>query len=175
MNALPIDIPRGTRYGRATQLASSRGSGGRVPMRRPVEVAQLPDPVRASVQPHTQQYAVVLPPVPPPSRSGFRIIPQAMAEPVPVHHGGSANGQWAIQVGAYSSERLANVALGSAREHAPGELSVARTSVSGVHQPRGHLYRARLTGLSREAAVQACQRLAHGRTSCMVLSPESQL
>jgi len=37
------------------------------------------------------------------------------------------------------------------------------------------LYRARWTGLSRDAAVQACQRLAHGRTSsCMVVSPESQ-
>src|SRR5262249_55235120 len=28
MNALPIDIPKGTRYGRAIQLASNRGSGG---------------------------------------------------------------------------------------------------------------------------------------------------
>ena len=175
MNALPIDIPRGTRYGRATQLASSRGGGGRVPTRGPVEVAQLPEPVRAGAQPHTQQYAVVLPPVPPPSRGGFRIIPQAMAEPVPMRHGGSAAGQWAIQVGAYSNEHLAHAALGTAREHAPGELAVAHTSVSGVHQSHGQLYRARLTGLSRDAAVQACQRLAHGRTSCMVLSPESQL
>ena len=48
MNALPIDIPRGTRYGRATQLASSRGGGGRAPMRGPVEVAQLPEPPRPS-------------------------------------------------------------------------------------------------------------------------------
>jgi hypothetical protein len=47
--------------------------------------------------------------------------------------------------------------------------------VSGVRQSHGQLYRARLTGLSREAAIQACQRLAHGRTNCMVLSPESQL
>ena len=65
--------------------------------------------------------------------------------------------------------------LGTAREHAPTELAVAHTSVSGVHQGRAQLYRARWTGLSREAAVQACQRLAHGRTSCMVVSPESQL
>jgi cell division septation protein DedD len=173
MNALPIDIPRGTRYGRSTQLASGHGGGGRVPARAPVEVAQLPEP-RETAQPQTQRYAMVLPPTPPPSRGGFRIIPQAVAEPVPMHRGGSPTGQWAVQVGAYSNEHLAQAALGTAREHAP-ELAVAHTSVSGVRQPHGQLYRARLTGLSREAAIQACQRLAHGRTSCMVLSPESQL
>jgi hypothetical protein len=42
-----------------------------------------------------------------------------------------------------------------------------------VHQGHTVLYRARLVGLSREAAVQACGHLAHGRTSCMVLSPEA--
>jgi len=174
MNALPIEIPRGTRYGRTTQYAS-RGGSGRAPRGGAVEVAQLPEPVRETAQPRSQQYAMVLPPSAPPSRGGFRIIPQANAEPVPMRHTGAATGQWAIQVGAYSSERLAHVALTTAREHASTELAVARTSVSGVHQQRGQLYRARLTGLSRDAAVQACQRLAHGRTSCMVLSPESQL
>jgi hypothetical protein len=91
-----------------------------------------------------------------------------------MRRGGPPTGQWAIQVGAYSNEHQAHAALGMAREHAP-ELAIAHTSVSGVHQGRGLLYRARWTGLSREAAVQACGRLTHGRTSCMVLSPESQL
>ena len=49
MNALPIDIPPGTRYGRAIQLASSRGGGGHVPARGPVQVAQLAEQPRASV------------------------------------------------------------------------------------------------------------------------------
>lgn len=173
MNALPIDIPPGTRYGRATQLASSRGRGGRAPMRGPVQVAQLAEPTRGSSQPHTQQYALVLPPSPPPSRGGFRIVPQAVAEPVPLRRGGPPAGQWAIQVGAYSNERQAHAALGTAREHAGSEVAVAHTVVSGVHQGHTVLYRARLVGLSREAAVQACGHLAHGRTSCMVLSPEA--
>ncbi|HEY2620426.1 MAG TPA: lytic transglycosylase domain-containing protein [Acetobacteraceae bacterium] len=172
MNALPIEIPRGTRYGRAVQLASSHG-GGRAPARGPVEVAQLPEPPRSRAEPLPQQYALATPP--PPPRGGFRLIQQAVAEPIPMRHGGSSNGHWAIQVGAYSSESMAHAALGTAREHAPTELAVAHTSVSGVHQGRGQLYRARWTGLSREAAMQACQRLAHGRTSCMVVSPESQL
>jgi hypothetical protein len=31
-----------------------------------------------------------------------------------------------------------------------------------------------MTGLSRDAAVQACERLARGRNGCIVLSPDSQ-
>jgi hypothetical protein len=88
---------------------------------------------------------------------------------------GPPTGQWAIQVGAYSNESMARAALGTAREHASAELTVAHPLVSGVHQGHTQLYRARLTGLSRNAAMQACERLTHGRNSCMVLSPEAQL
>ena len=92
-----------------------------------------------------------------------------------MHRGGSPTGAWAIQVGAYSNEGLAAAPSASAREHAAAELAVAHSACPGVHQSRGVLYRARLTGLSRESAVQACERLAHGRANCMVLSPDSQL
>ncbi len=174
MNALPIDIPPGPRYGRAIQLASNRGNGGREPMREPVRFAQLPEPPRPTFQPAAQQYAMVLPP-PLPPRGGFRLIQQAVAEPLPMRHGGSLTGAWAIQVGAYSNEGLARSAIATARERAATELAVSHVVVSGVHEQHGLLYRARLIGLSREAAVQACERLAHGHGSCMVLSPESQL
>jgi soluble lytic murein transglycosylase-like protein len=175
MNALPIDIPPGTRYGRAVQLASSRGSGGRVPARGPIETASLSEPPRSAVQPLPQQYALVEPPTPP-QHSRFHLVSQAVAaEAVPIHHGGVATGQWAIQVGAYSNEGLARAAVVTARQHAHEELVVAHEFVSGVHQGRAVLYRARLTGLSRDTAVQACGRLAHTRTSCIVLSPDSQL
>ena len=169
MNALPVDIPPGTRYGHPVQLANNRSGGGRVAARGAVQVAQLPELPRSSSP--QQQYAFAVPPSP---RGGFRFIPQAVAEPVPFHRGGPSAGRWAIQVGAYSNEHLAHAALGTAREHAPGELAIAHTSVSGVHQGHALLYRARWTGLSRDAAVQACERLAHGRTKCMVLSPEAQ-
>src|ERR1700760_4001854 len=86
MNALPIDIPRGTRYGRATQYAS-RSGGGRAPRGGPIEVAQLAEPARESPPPPSQQYALGSPP-PPPSHGGFRIIPQANAEPIPMRHTG---------------------------------------------------------------------------------------
>jgi len=174
MNTLPIEIPRGPRYGRAVQLASNNGGGGRVPMRGPVQVAQLPEPPRPVYQLAPQQYALSSPPPAPPQHGGFRLIQQAVAEPVPMRHTGAMTGQWGVQVGAYSNEGLARSAVGTAREHARVELAVAHVSIAGVHQSRGTLYRARRTGLSRDAAVQACERLAHTRTSCMVLSPDSQ-
>src|SRR5215469_15006937 len=163
MNALPIDIPPGTRYGRAVQLASSRGSGGRLPARTPVQTAALAEPPRATSQVQQAQYALVAPPTPP--RGRFHIIsPAVAAESVPLRRGGSPSGEWAIQVGAYSSEGLAHAAVLTARQHAHEELAVAHVFVAGVHQGRATLYRARLTGLSREAAVGACQRLSHSRT-----------
>jgi cell division protein FtsN len=91
-----------------------------------------------------------------------------------VRHAGPVSGQWAIQVGAYSNATQAHAALGSARQHARGALADARSNVSTVHQARHVLYRARMTGLSRDAAVQACERLARGRNGCIVLSPDSQ-
>ena len=105
----------------------------------------------------------------------MEIAAAVAAEAVPLRRGGGGNGEWAIQVGAYSSEGLAHAAVVTARQHAHEELAVAHVFVAGVHQGRATLYRARLTGLSREAAMGACQRLSHSRTSCMVLSPDSQL
>jgi len=183
MNTLPVNIPPGTRYGRATQLASSAGSGGggRVPMRGPIEVAQLPEPPMPSGRPAARQFAsLVQPPVPEPpahSRGGFRLISQAnAADAVPARRGGPvAAGQWAVQVGAFSNEAQARSALGTARDHARLELAIAHHQVGTVRQGRGTLWRARMTGLSRETAMQACEKLVRGHMGCIVLSPESQL
>ena len=131
MNALPIDIPPGPRYGRAIQLASNRGNGGREPMREPIRFAQLPEPPRPTFQPATQQYAMVLPPPAPPPRGGFRLIQQAVAEPLPMRHGGSLTGAWAIQVGAYSNEGLARSAS-PPRVSAPQRNWRSRTSSSAA-------------------------------------------
>jgi hypothetical protein len=44
--------------------------------------------------------------------------------------------------------------------------------VASVRQHGGTLYRARLGGLSHEAASRACERLSRARTNCIVVSPE---
>jgi len=81
----------------------------------------------------------------------------------------AAAGGWAIQVGAFASENLARNAAGQAR----GSAGNGRVAVVPVSQGRNTLYRARLTGMSRDAAQNACDRLK-SRGGCMVISPDAQ-
>lgn len=162
----------------------------------PVQVARLAEPP-ARVAPPRVQYAqapaqtqarMPLPPEPPrqyasmpfsppPRPLAFSLVSRAYAEPIGSHHGGAtggAAGGWAVQVGAFANEHLASAATQSARGQAREVLAYAHTVVAGVRQPGGVLYRARLTGLSRDAAAHACERLARNRTSCMIVSPDAQ-
>jgi cell division septation protein DedD len=175
MNALPMNIPPGKRYSRPVMLAGAKpGGGGRVPKRAPVEVAQLPEPPRRGGM-VPQQYALVSPPPAPPQHGGFRLIAAAnAADAAPARHGPAETGDWAIQLGAFSNQGQAHSALLMAQGHAHVELAVAHPYVASVHQGRTVLWRARMTGMSRETAVQACERITHGRSSCIVLSPDSQ-
>ncbi|QHC35321.1 lytic transglycosylase domain-containing protein [Komagataeibacter xylinus] len=74
---------------------------------------------------------------------------------------------WSVQVGAYGSAGQAEQAAGQAR--AKVSLSGVHTQVASVASGRGHVYRARLTGLSHDAAQQLCQRL--GGSGCQILPP----
>lgn len=208
MNTLPTNIPAGLRYGRggAVQLAAvtagsgtvSTGGFGRVAERRPVEVAQMPEPPRPVANPRPQQFAgIIMPPTPPlvPNQmanfpaasaptpamppqnqgSGLRLIAPAMAaDASAARRGGSTTGQWAIQVGAFSNQDQANSALNQARGQARSELSSGKAFVGSVKQKNGFLYRARMTGLSKDTAVQACEKIARNRMNCIVLSPDAQ-
>jgi hypothetical protein len=46
----------------------------------------------------------------------------------------------------------------------------AKSVVGATHQASNTLYRARVVGLSHEAALQACQKIG----KCIVLSPDAQ-
>jgi cell division septation protein DedD len=180
-NVLPVNIPPGKRYGRPIMLAGAKSNtgGGRVPKHAPVEVAQLPEPPRR-LTPSGQQVALVEPPAPPPAghdglRGGFRLVGTAnAADAAPAHRGPVASGQWAIQIGAYANQTQARVALAAAQNHAHVELAVAHPYVATVHQGKSVLWRARMTGMSRDTAVGACERIMHAHTSCIVLSPDAQ-
>ncbi len=149
-----------------------------VPAPRPVQVAQAPrSPMVVPPEPPRQYAAVQAPFGPAPRPLGFSLISHANAEPIFPHHTGqltSVAGNWAVQVGAFANEGLASAATQSARGQAREVLAYAHTVVAGVRQPGGVLYRARLTGLSHDAASQACERLQRSRTKCMVVSPDAQ-
>ncbi len=146
----------------------------------PVQVAALPEP--PAYAPPTYAPPTYTHPAAPPQavsgyaasrhEGGFHLVSPATAASAPAYRG--TPGQWAIQVGAFGNEGLARIAVGSAREQAGSVLSNARPAVAGVREPHGRLYRARLEGLSRDTATQACERLSRSRTSCIVLSPDAQ-
>ncbi|EUK19180.1 murein transglycosylase [Commensalibacter papalotli (ex Servin-Garciduenas et al. 2014)] len=77
----------------------------------------------------------------------------------------SAAGGWGIQVGAFASSSQAQSAAGQAKNKA--SLHVGSQQVQAVTVGKNKLYRARVTGLSKDAAQNACQKLS----SCMLLSP----
>ena len=174
MNQLPMNIPAGPRYprrgyGQAMMVADNRGRRGKSGYGRTyVQTASLPVPP-AALSPPPEQVAQLY--APQAKSRGFHLIGRAMADTLPERSGGPATGGWAIQVGAFASEGLARSAAGSARAQ-DRELAVAQPVVGMVHQARGTLYRARLIGLSRNTAEQACGHLAHGH--CLVLSPAAQ-
>ena len=171
MNDLPINIPAGPRYPR------SRGSSAPVALaenrrapngRERVQYASLPPPRYAlapapAVSPRVELASVQRP------ASGFHLMSQANAEPVPMRRGGSSTGNWGIQVGAFANQGQAQSAAESARGSA-AVLASARSTVGTVKQGSATLYRARVTGLSREAAAAACERLS--RKGCIVVSPD---
>lgn len=167
MNQLPEQIPPGLRYGRV-QLASSRQPTRHARTR----LASLPEPPRREARPGGRLELASSTAPEHAHRAGFRLITHAYAEPAPPREEGAQG--WAVQVGAFGRAGEAQAAISLAKAEAHGQLGRAHPMVASVHQTHAVLWRARLTGLSREAALKACASLSHSRKSCIVLSPESQ-
>jgi D-alanyl-D-alanine carboxypeptidase len=77
---------------------------------------------------------------------------------------------WAIQVGSFASERAAREAASSARRAADdGEARVEAVGTRGRTT-----WRAQVFGLTAAEAQSACSVLAHRRTPCIVLRPDTR-
>ncbi|RFD20921.1 murein transglycosylase [Komagataeibacter melaceti] len=98
-------------------------------------------------------------------RSGIAPMAPAAGQPGVISMAGGHD--WSVQVGAFGSAGQAEQAAGQAR--AKVSVSGVRTQVASVASHHGHVYRARLTGLSHEAAQKVCQRLGGG--GCQILPP----
>jgi hypothetical protein len=120
--------------------------------------AEMGQPTRAVYQPRPT--------------GGLHLIAPAEADTLPATVGGGSSGGWGIQVGAYGTPNDARHAIDTARHTERMQLASARTVVMPVQVSQRTLYRARLSGLSQNAAVNACQGI-QGRTPCMVLSPDA--
>ncbi|MEO8713935.1 MAG: lytic transglycosylase domain-containing protein [Acetobacteraceae bacterium] len=174
MNDIPLEIGPGLRYGGGVvMLASARHAVDRHASTRhgSHHATQLAyrGMSRAEHRTGETRLALTLPPEPGRHARGFHLIDRAEAAPVLLPTSGAG---WGIQVGAYGSVAQAEHAVGAAKAHT--SLHGSRPAVASVHQGHALLWRARLTGLSKGAALHACEKLAHGRAGCMVISPASQ-
>jgi hypothetical protein len=169
--ALPVNIPPGPRrVGRQpTQLAAY--SPPRPPSSPPQRIAAAP--VTAPVREPAVSVVAARVPAQAQPQGGFRLISSANAAPS-APRPGTLNGAWAIQVGAFQAEAQARSAADAARRAAPDLLAAARPDLRPVRTSNGTLTRARLAGLSAEAAIAACQRLERSNQSCVALSPDAQ-
>ena len=97
-----------------------------------------------------------------------QLAPPRTPQPVPVS--GTA-GEWAIQVGAFSTPDLAKAVAESARAQAPTQLGAALVSWPPTSINGSTLYRARLINLSANAAAAACSVLNQRQLPCIVVQP----
>jgi len=179
VNQLPIDIPPGPRYVvHRSVVASKAGRHGHQANVRyaaidgrhkgrsgpaPIEVAEAPEPRGGSAHtPMRVAYAQSAS-----HHGGFHLIESAEASESMTHHLGGNS--WAIQVGAYGKASQAHAAAGAARA-ATGRAQLVVATVKSGH---AMLYRARLAGMSHEAAIHACHKLSHGHSSCVVVAPSA--
>ena len=169
MNQLPYNIPPGPRPARfytpaPVALADNRRSSaapGRVlstPLASPTPTRSPPPQILAQATPQAA-----------PGKDSFHLIPRAMADTLPRNV--ASGPSWAIQVGAYANPALARAAAETA--HNKVALLGSKPVVGSVKQGSNTLYRARVVGLSHDAALQACQKL-NKSAGCIVLSPDAQ-
>ena len=82
-----------------------------------------------------------------------------------------STGDYAIQVGAYTRASWAHDAAVKALNRIPRLLRTSRLSVTRFPSESRPIYRARLAGLSKRRASQACRMLESRGTDCLVVQP----
>jgi D-alanyl-D-alanine carboxypeptidase len=103
-----------------------------------------------------------------PSAAAAAELPQDQPAAQPATQGG-----WGIQVGAFSSYGPAQKAALKATKHAPKLLKDARVIVDeSAKSGSSKLYRARLIGLNKDRAQQACRALRAKEVPCLVFQAD---
>lgn len=93
---------------------------------------------------------------------------------VPEGPTGQPDGDWGVQIGAFSSRQAGLAALNRAQSAGAGYLAGSRQRVQTVRTVTGKdLFRAQFVGLTSEAATQACVNLARHGIGCVRVAPNS--
>jgi D-alanyl-D-alanine carboxypeptidase len=134
------------------------------------------DPTRPC-RPPPMAPVVTQPLAPPPARTAVRYatevrpLQERMAQPV-AFAAGPPPGRWMIQVGAFATLSTAQSAADRARAAAPELLDRTKIELPAT-APLGAqvAFRARLSGLSPQAAAEACGRLTGQGMACITVPP----
>jgi D-alanyl-D-alanine carboxypeptidase len=85
---------------------------------------------------------------------------------------GTVLDEWGVQVGAFSEPASAQASGKKAAQLVPDILEQATLSVLRIDSHLGHtLHRARVVGITRGEALQACARLQNFRLACLPVEP----
>jgi len=94
-------------------------------------------------------------------------IPAPLSPPIP----NDAGRLWTVQLGAFRSPDDGARVIDRARRSLPGMLDRTQRVVQAVDTKTGLLYRARLAGLSQQAAASTCASLVGQGMACFVVAP----
>lgn len=137
------------------------------------QVAELPPPTPTSLAAGCDPDAAYDPDRPCHALEQAASAP-APAPPVIVAQAPAPQGDWAIQVGAFTSAELARSQAERAASEEPDLLSDATVSLPTTTPFGGKiLYRARLVALPQDRAALACQRLNQRQLPCIVVRPDA--
>ena len=105
------------------------------------------------------------------SKLGFISAANAAERPAKVAAKVAASGSWAVQVGAYRNYRAAEKRGAAAANIVPGAQPDRSVSIESVSDKKGDVFRARLVGLEREEASDACKLLKRKGFGCLIVPP----
>ncbi len=84
--------------------------------------------------------------------------------------GPTINGPWAIQVGAFASRAKTDRVISNALKNLPSELTEANPMIAPLSTDTGWVFRGRLSGYTRDQALQACSYLQ----DCLPIAPKKR-
>ena len=84
----------------------------------------------------------------------------------------AASGDWGIQIGAYTQPAVAEQKISDVGRTMPGLIDGKLASIDKIIRGDNVMYRARLGGLSEQAARNACLKLARINYACVTVPPQ---
>ncbi len=139
------------------------------PEPKPAKAKPEPKPTEKKKEAPAVPKKPELPPLPPIKKPQ---APTAPAKPEAVASNkakdAAADTGWGIQVGAFSSQELAQQAVTSAQKTAARRLVGAKSSVLGPKDGKKGMYKARLDSISQTQAKNACEDLIKANSPCFI-------